>query len=334
MANRNATSVLFGFDFQANAAIVLMLENIKDMVSIRLEGYEDIDIDLNDGSHIFAQAKAVVKSSTDFSNVLSNLKKSLVSLSEANHKSGIITKELIYITNTPNPFNERQLNSIFYGTAHREYNSLPQSLKDKIRIITSKIQQPLDISKFKIQILPFETDNDQERYKCVMDAIGNFIPQLGNVLIAKDVLHKIWMCDIFRSGTKRNSDIKLTKNDIIWPVIVLVTNNDNYDDDDELDESEVEEINRAYKEIINNCTERYEFVTKILSAYNDFQKDVKSKDRKTQFIQSESQKYLSLFENSNITMSEEMQEKLMQIIIRNILNKRIQIDRIKNTVNL
>jgi len=311
-----------------------MLENIKDMASIRLEGYEDIDIDLNDGSHIFAQAKAVVKSSTDFSNVLSNLKKSLVSLSEANHKSGIITKELIYITNTPNPFNERQLNSIFYGTAHREYNSLPQSLKDKIRIITSKIQQPLDISKFKIQILPFETDNDQERYKCVMDAIGNFIPQLGNVLIAKDVLHKMWMCDIFRSGTKRHSDIKLTKNDIIWPVIVLVTNNDNYDDDDELDESEVEEINRAYKEIINNCTERYEFVTKILSAYNDFQKDVKSKDRKTQFIQSESQKYLSLFENSNITMSEEMQEKLMQIIIRNILNKRIQIDRIKNTVNL
>ena len=43
MANRTATSVLFGFDFQANAAIVLMLENIKDMTSIRLEGAEDIE---------------------------------------------------------------------------------------------------------------------------------------------------------------------------------------------------------------------------------------------------------------------------------------------------
>ena len=50
MANRTATSVLFGFDFQANAAIVLMLENIKDMTSIRLEGAEDIEINLNDGS--------------------------------------------------------------------------------------------------------------------------------------------------------------------------------------------------------------------------------------------------------------------------------------------
>lgn len=112
MANRTATSVLFGFDFQANATIVLMLENIKDMTSIRLEGAEDIEINLNDGSCLLAQAKAVVNSSTDFSNVLSNLKKSITSLSEAEHKSGKV-KELIYITNTPNPFKEKQLNPIF-----------------------------------------------------------------------------------------------------------------------------------------------------------------------------------------------------------------------------
>ena len=60
MTNRTATSVLFGFDFQANAAIVLMLENIKDMSSIRLEGSEDIEINLNNGSSILAQAKSVV----------------------------------------------------------------------------------------------------------------------------------------------------------------------------------------------------------------------------------------------------------------------------------
>ena len=96
MTNRAATSVLFGFDFQANAAIVLMLENIKDMSSIRLEGSEDIEINLNNGSSILAQAKSVVNSSTDFSNVLSNLKKSIISLSEAEHKLRVV-KELIYI---------------------------------------------------------------------------------------------------------------------------------------------------------------------------------------------------------------------------------------------
>lgn len=192
MTNRTATSVLFGFDFQANAAIVLMLENIKDMSSIRLEGSEDIEINLNNGSSILAQAKSVVNSSTDFSNVLSNLKKSIISLSEAEHKLGVV-KELIYITNTPNPFNEKQLNPIFYGASQRDYSSLPRPLKDKINKIISKIEKPLDTSKFKIQILPFETDNDNERYKCVMNAIGDFIPKLGNISIAKDNLHGIWV---------------------------------------------------------------------------------------------------------------------------------------------
>lgn len=253
MTNRSATPVLFGFDFQANAAIVLMLENIKYMTSIRLEGYEDIEINLNDGSSVLAQAKAVVNSSTDFSNVISNLKKTIVSLSEAEHKSHSV-KELIYITNSPNPFNEKQLNPIFYGVAQRSYDSLPQALKNKISKIISSIDKPLDTSKFKIQILPFETDNENERYKCVMEAISNFIPQLGNISIAKDILHKIWVNDVFRSGTKRSSDIKLSKKDIIWPVIVLITQNWNYDEDD-YDDSEFDEISRSYESIINTCTE-------------------------------------------------------------------------------
>lgn len=41
----SATSVLFGFLFQANAAIVLMLDNMKKLKLIRLECNEDIDID-------------------------------------------------------------------------------------------------------------------------------------------------------------------------------------------------------------------------------------------------------------------------------------------------
>ena len=332
MANRVATSVLFGFDFQANAAIVLMLENIKDMTSIRLEGSEDIEINLNDGSSVLVQAKSVVNSSKDFSNVLSNLKKSIISLSEAENKSKVV-KEVIYITNSPNPFNEKQLNSIFYGVAQRDYNSLPEHLKDKINKIISKIEKPLDTSKFKIQILPFETDNDNERYKCVMDAIGDFIPKLGNISIAKDILHGIWIKDIFRSGTKRKTNIKLTKKDIIWPVIVLVTQNENYDED-EFDDSEVYELSRSYETIINTCSEKYEFVTKVLCAYNGFYKEARRSERKQKFIETESRQFAYIFEGERLFLSNTLQEKLLQIIIRNILNKRIQIDNIKNAVNL
>ena len=311
MTNRTATSVLFGFDFQANAAIVLMLENIKDMSSIRLEGSEDIEINLNNGSSILAQAKSVVNSSTDFSNVLSNLKKSIISLSEAEHKLGVV-KELIYITNTPNPFNEKQLNPIFYGASQRDYSSLPRPLKDKINKIISKIEKPLDTSKFKIQILPFETDNDNERYKCVMNAIGDFIPKLGNISIAKDNLHGIWVKDLFRSGTKRMSDIKLTKKDIIWPLIVLVTQNENYDED-EFDDSEIYELSRSYEAIINTCSEKYEFVTKVLCAYNVFYKEAKQSERKRKFIEMESSKFAYLFEGESVSLSSNPQLRAYMI---------------------
>ena len=41
MPNRSAHAVGFGFDFQTNAAIVLMLENIKDLASLRIEGNDE-----------------------------------------------------------------------------------------------------------------------------------------------------------------------------------------------------------------------------------------------------------------------------------------------------
>lgn len=65
LKNRRANATLFGFDFQRNAAIVLMLENIKELKSVRLEGNEeDIEISLNDGQKILAQAKAVEASTS------------------------------------------------------------------------------------------------------------------------------------------------------------------------------------------------------------------------------------------------------------------------------
>ena len=100
MKNRRANAVLFGFDFQRNAAIVLMLENIKELRSVRLEGNEeDIELTLENGRKILAQAKAVEKSSSDFSHVRENLKKALISLSEGSQKTD--TQQLIFITNSP-----------------------------------------------------------------------------------------------------------------------------------------------------------------------------------------------------------------------------------------
>ena len=99
-----------------------MLENIKELQSLRLESNnEDIDIELFSGNHILAQAKAIVNSSTDFSNVRKNLKNALESLSDGNKK--VETEKLILITNSPNPLNEDASRSIFWGPARRGFKN-------------------------------------------------------------------------------------------------------------------------------------------------------------------------------------------------------------------
>ena len=118
--SRRANSVIFGFDFQENAAIVLMVENMAEMVSVKIEGEEDIEIRLNDGSTILAQAKSVVKASTDFSNVRTKAKAAMTSLSEAAEK--VKVRNLIYYTNSPNPFNDEASKPMFYGKPHDRVN--------------------------------------------------------------------------------------------------------------------------------------------------------------------------------------------------------------------
>ena len=330
MVDRTATSTLFGFDFQTNAAIVLMLENIKDMKTIRMEGYEDIEIGLNDGSSVLAQAKAVVNGSTDFSNVLSNLKDAMTSLSEASNKCPS-TKQIIYITNSINPLRVSSEKHIFFGLpTHRSYESLPPKSKKKIDSILSSIKPSIDKTKLLIQTIPFETDDEKERYKNVINAIRDFIVSIGSVNINPSELHSIWKDDIFKSGTKKDPNLKLTKSDVVWPVIVLVTENMNFEDED-IDDSEIDEISRLYKDIINTCAERYEFVTNVLYSFNSYTEGSR-KERIKLFIDSKYKDYIDLFDGT--TINDDIKPILIKIILRNILTKRFQIDNIKKATNL
>ena len=86
----------------------------------------DIELQMDNGEYILAQAKAVEHSSTDFRYVRKKLKEALVTLSEGYQKAGN-TRSLILITNSPNPLNEKASKSLFYGHAHRSFSSLPES---------------------------------------------------------------------------------------------------------------------------------------------------------------------------------------------------------------
>ncbi|GKU24068.1 hypothetical protein CFOLD11_08940 [Clostridium folliculivorans] len=332
--SRRANAVIFGFDFQVNAAIALMLENIEDLKSLRLEGnYEDIELELENGQYILAQAKSVEKSSSDFRNVRKNLEKSLVSLSEGSQK--VNAKQLILITNSPNPLNEDVSKSIFLGTAHRDFSSLPTSSQKLIEGYMNGISQPLDLDKFMIQVLPFETDNDIERYKMVKQAVDDFIGDLNlNIHGFGKKLLNIWHEEVFKNGTKRNSSIKLKKEDVVWPIIIIATDVERCDDSfrEIFDCSAYDEIVHQYKDTIESCCQRCEFFIKVLCDYNEYQTTKKPAEKCMDFAINKWPDYLPEFELD--TIDEETKKGLIQIILYNIVRNRITIDKIKNGVKL
>lgn len=332
--DRRADAVLFGFDFQVNAAIVLMLENITELRSLRLESEnKDIDIELYSGDHILAQAKAIVNSSTDFRNVRKNLKKALESLSEGSKK--VQTKKLILITNSPNPLNEDASRSIFWGPARRGFSTLPESSQKIITDYLSQVDQPLDPDQFVIQVVPFETDDDTERYKAVSKVIDDFIGDLKLDIpgIGKQ-LHRVWCGEVFKSGSKNNVNIILSKKSLIWPIIVIATDIDRIDHDfiERFDSVQYDEIVRRFRETIDSCCERIEFFTKILFDFNAYKNTGKASEKTINFVEECWSNYLSEFEGNGIDSA--TAEALSKVVVYNVIRRRYDIDKIKKGASL
>lgn len=333
---RNASSVLFGFDFQRNAAIILALENIRDLQSMRLEGNdEDIELTMVNGKKILAQAKSVVRASSDFNNVLGNLEKALSSLSEGAQK--VDAQQLVFITNSSNPFKDDESRGIFSGfSAHRSYSDLPETAQKKIVDYLIKNAITLDLDKLAIQTFQFETNNPAERYKVVLDAIKEFIGSFQvNVSYGLDKqLLQVWHNQVFINGTKYNTDIELSKKDIVWPILVIETEVNQCDEDllNELDPALYDEVVRAYKDVINTCCERIEFFTQVLYDYSTFKDDRTGKARFYDFVNYTWESYKENFRVDRI--SDDVLEALTKIVLYNIVRRRILIDRVKEAANL
>ena len=135
-----------------------------------------------------AQAKGIVKGSSDFSNVRRNLKKAIETLSSADNKS---VEQLILITNSKNPLKEDTSKSFFYGPPVAVgYNDLSEEAKNVIDNIVERLDVPFDKNKFQIYYFMFETDNLRTRYAVIAEKVKDFINQLnlGQVLSATELL--------------------------------------------------------------------------------------------------------------------------------------------------
>src|SRR5665648_485604 len=89
MKSSNAMPSAFGWEFQSNAAIMLMLKNIEKASKVKVEGQtEDVEITYADGKMLMSQVKAVVKPD-DYSHVKEKLEAGLRTLNNASKLSDV-----------------------------------------------------------------------------------------------------------------------------------------------------------------------------------------------------------------------------------------------------
>ena len=221
MGDRNASPSAFGWDFQANAAILLMLENIREADKVRVEGAdEDIEITLKDKTKIYSQVKSVIKQD-DFSNINEKLTAALetLNLDSQNGDGSLFT----YTTNSPNPFNNQKTMWAFTGRTHLYFDELPDSCQKKVQnILADKGYSHLDTSLMDVRVIPFYGRDLKNRYKEIQACVGERLMELGipSEGISSEILH-IWQRDFFQNATQPDTAVSIDKKQMIWPLIVL-----------------------------------------------------------------------------------------------------------------
>lgn len=324
MSNRNASASAFAWDFQANSAMLLMLENIREAKRVRVEGSdEDIEITLDDHTKIYAQAKAVEKPD-DTSHVIDKLTKALETLSDA-AKNGD-GSQFTYMTNSSNPFNNQRTVSYFTGRTHLGFDELPDQAQKRIKdIITKNGFADLDVHKLDIRVIPFYGNDLKNRYKEIQACVNEFLATVSvNLPGVNAEIMEIWQRDLFLNATQSDTAISVSKEKMIWRLIVLVVDKtaaNEYKKD--FDDDEISEIERKYKLIINQNTMSYEIISRVLS---------EAKGSLKQFVNNHWKDYLDIV--NVIEADNDTKESLLKIILYRILTQRQYIRDIKRGSNL
>ena len=326
--NTNASASAYGWCFQVGAGIVLMLDNIKKFISIKMEGkLDDIEIELPNGK-IYAQAKSVIQIDSK-NNISKKLNDALNILNNDNKNGDVI--QLIYITNISNPFSSKTKSVFVYGHSY-EYSIL--SVKEK-----KKIDKIVDINfpkkKFKVQLLNFFGE-DMNKFDSVKDKITEFLrTAINDISYANIVLDNLISRFMVNCSDIPDIDKKctLTKKEIVFSIIVVITDR-SINEDDFLKVSDYEnfsDLKAKYNNYLESKICSYEYIVGIIGDYQSSKSQDGKRVSKYEFINKEWEKYKNDF--SCINDSKE-REAIVKYLLLSIITNKEKINRMKEAANL
>ena len=327
----NASSTKRGFTFQDCASIVLFLDHVKDVESIRVEGEkEDIELNMKDGTKIFSQCKTckIDNWDKDYKRCFSDALRTM-SESDDDNCSG-----LIYTTNIVRPLGSHSEQGEFLSEDRWiKYNEL----SSKSRTVADSIIQDsgfdIDTDKLSFRIIGFIGETEKNKTKVVLDNIRSFIGRARlRQTVDVDSLFSLWLDIISFNSSDENTSNFISKKHIIWLFI-----GDQMDEvapySSDWDIATEDELKPSYNSLINQYVERVDFVSKVLADFSEWSED-KPRGQTTcdDFVKSSWQLYKEDLRAPDL--SPEYQELLITMILRKIINLREFIRKIKEATDL
>ena len=336
---RNASAAALGWEFQANAAIVLFIRNIEDADSVRVEGArEDIEIYLSNGQTIYSQAKAQMgndpgkNSTTRFNNALKTL---------AEDATREDCRQLIYVTNDDYPLGKSLDLSTFHGGGYLGFDELTSEMQAYVSEKAAALGMTYDdLSKLSIMVISFKGNDPETRHKAIRSRVQDLLDKLdlsryGS--INDGLLRDQWGLLFQENAGNSDSSIKLSKEDFVWPIIVMLCKVGEGDScfadyDDDL----VQDVLAEYSSTISYQSQKFEFVTKLIAAFESYASlngaGSPSVTRRV-FIDARWEDYIEEL-GLDVVADKEVQELVAKLILQKVLHRQRVIKVVKEGVNL
>lgn len=336
---RNASASAFGWEFQANAAIVLFIRNIEDADSVRVEGArEDIEIYLSNGQTIYSQAKAQMENDPG-KNSTTRFNEALRTLADNSMKDDC--EQLIYVTNDDYPLGKSLDLSTFHGGGYLGFDELTPEMQAYVSEKAAALgMTDTDLSKLSIMVISFRGKDPETRHKAIRTRVQDLLGKLDlnrRGTINDGLLRDQWGLLFQENAGNSDTSICLSKEDFVWPIIVMLCKVGEGDScfadyDDDL----VQDILSEYSSTINYQSQKFEFVTKLAAAFESFA-SLNGTGRldatRRSFIDAHWKDYIEEL-GLDAVADNEVQELVARLILQKVLYRQRIIEVVKEGVNL
>jgi hypothetical protein len=325
----NASPSAYGWCFQVGAGISLMLDNLKDFTSMKMEGaFDDIEFTTASGK-IYAQAKSVIQMG-DQRSATANLKNAMRTLSKDVNNNDAI--RLIYVTNIINPFSGQKSSDFQYGRNY-DFTILPDEAQTKIREL---VNEDFPTKMFQVQIISFFGEGDN-KFESIKEKISVFLREAINDPSYNKRLLDSWFEKFMVNASDKPDNEKkldLKKKDIVLPVIVLVIDPPISEREfmNVCDYDNYNEITQNFREIISQNVYDYEFYSGVLGDFL-IKRRLSSNPAtyKFEYVRNEWKEYEPQF---NTIRNAEVREALIKLLLLTVITQRTKINDIKGAANL